>query len=138
MLSPPAAPALPAPAPSAAEAPTDEALPAPVTTTGLPSTRVSTRASAPKDGEDPALVLQAIQALRNHGDAGRASGLLAEYLAAHPRGVLSEDALALSIEAANARHDTRGAAELGRRYLAQFPAGRYRAFALQSTQSPAR
>jgi hypothetical protein len=63
--------------------------------------------------------------------------LLAQYLKAHPHGVLAEDASALSIEAALARHDTRSAAELSRRYLAQFPSGRYRAFALQSAQTTA-
>ena len=81
------------------------------------------------DGEDPTAVLQAIAALRDRGDAARAGALLAEHLRVHPRGVLSEDALALAIEAAIARHDTHTAADLGRRYLAQFPNGRYRAFA---------
>jgi len=84
------------------------------------------------------LVLASIKALRQNGDPARASALLSQYLRAHPRGVLSEDALALSIEAANAQHDSRSAAGLGRQYLAQFPKGRYRAFALQATQSPAR
>jgi hypothetical protein len=51
--------------------------------------------------------------------------------------VLTEDALALSIDAAKARHDTGAAAALARRYLAQFPAGRYRAFAVQATQPAA-
>jgi hypothetical protein len=83
-------------------------------------------------GEDPTLVLEAIRALRTQGDASRASALLAEYLRTHPRGVLSEDALALSIESAIARHDSRAAADLGRRYLAKFPNGRYRAFASQA------
>ena len=101
----------------------------------LPSTRVTT---PPRGGEDPTPVLQAIRALRGGGDADRASALLSQYLRAHPRGVLFEDALVLSIEAANARYDSRSAAVLGRRYLEQFPAGRYRAFALQATQSPAR
>jgi len=86
------------------------------------------------DGEDPTAVLEAIAALRDRGDAARASALLAEHLRAHPRGVLSEDALALAIEAAIARHDTRAAADLGRRYLAQYPNGRYRAFASRATE----
>jgi hypothetical protein len=80
-------------------------------------------------------VLEAIRALRYNGDPARAGVLLAQYLKAHPRSVLSEDASALSIEAAVARHDPRSAADLGRRYLAQFPNGRYRAFALQAAQS---
>ena len=128
-----AAPTLAAPVPSvAAAAPPEPPASASVV---LPSTRVATPA---RGGEDPTAVLQAIRALRGSGDAERASALLSQYLRAHPRGVLSEDALALSIEAANARHDARSAAVLGRRYLEQFPAGRYRAFAQQATQPPAR
>jgi hypothetical protein len=104
------------------------------TTPERPSARL--RATAPfKDGEDPAPVLEGIRALRYNGDPARAGVLLAQYLKAHPHGVLAEDASALSIEAALARHDTRAAAELSRRYLAQFPSGRYRAFALQSAQT---
>jgi outer membrane protein assembly factor BamD (BamD/ComL family) len=87
------------------------------------------------DGEDPAPVLEAIRALRSRGDAALASSLLADYLRAHPRSVLSEDALALSIEAAVARHDARSAAELARRYMDQFPNGRYKAFASQTARS---
>ena len=135
---PTAAPILAAPTPAApvpfvaAAAPPEPPASASVV---LPSTRVATPA---RGGEDPTAVLQAIRALRGSGDAERASALLSQYLRAHPRGVLSEDALALSIEAANARHDARSAAVLGRRYLEQFPGGRYRAFAQQATQPPAR
>jgi hypothetical protein len=85
-------------------------------------------------GEDPTPVLEAIRALRSHGDAARAGVLLAGYLKAHPNGVLSEDALALSIESAIAQHDAGRAKDLSRRYLAQFPNGRYRAFATQAMQ----
>jgi hypothetical protein len=99
-----------------------------------PSARLRTTAPL-KDGEDPAAVLEAIRALRNNGDPARAGALLAQYLKAHPRGVLSEDASALSIEAAVARHDTRSAADLARRYLSQFPNGRYRGFAVQTAQA---
>ncbi len=87
-----------------------------------------------KGGEDPAPVLEAIRALRTDGDPVRAEALLADYLKAHPHSVLSEDALALSIESAVTRRDSRAAADLGRRYLAQFPNGRYRAFALRAVQ----
>jgi hypothetical protein len=45
---------------------------------------------------------------------------------------LAEDAEALLIEAAVARHDGRSAAEWSRRYLQRFPRGRYRAFAAQA------
>jgi hypothetical protein len=87
------------------------------------------------DVEDPTPVLEAIRALRSSGDAARASALLSAYLRAYPGSVLSEDALALSIEAAVARHDPRSAAELERRYLARFPNGRYKSFASQTVRA---
>jgi hypothetical protein len=96
---------------------------------------VSPAVKAPaRGGEDPTLVLQAIRALRQDGDPARASTLLGRYLGAHPRGLLAEDALALSIEAADARHDPGAAASLGRRYLAEYPSGRYRALAQRAVQ----
>ena len=75
--------------------------------------------------EDATHVVEAIQALRTERDPSRAQGLLNDYLKTHPHGVLSEDALALSIEAASAQHDPR-AADYARRYLAKFPHGKYR------------
>jgi hypothetical protein len=135
------APASPPPLdPSAAPPATDPApesngAPAPLrSTSDAPSAHVKARlrAAAYRDGEDPTPVLEAIRALRQEGDAARAGDLLASYLRAHPRGVLAEDALALSIEAAAARHDARAASDLGRRYLAQFPNGRFRAFVLRA------
>jgi hypothetical protein len=88
-----------------------------------------------KNGEDAALVLEAIAALRNRGDGVRAGALLSEYLKSRPNGLLAEDATALAIEAAMARHDERGSGELSRRYLKQFPNGRYRAFAFQALEA---
>ncbi len=125
-------------APSAMEV---QAPPAPIVSADSPSARVKAVARAMpgpggasfRDGEDPAPVLEAIRALRSENDAVHAGVLLADYLRAHPRSVLSEDALALSIESALARHDGRAVGELSRRYLAQFPGGRYRAFALRAT-----
>lgn len=98
------------------------------------SSRVNHASAAgrPAEGEDPQLVLEAIRSLRHSGDPSRAGHLLADYLRQHPHGVLVEDAIALSIEAALARHDARAAAELSHRYLRQFPHGRYVAYALQS------
>ncbi len=95
--------------------------------------------SAPKSGtrarpdssEDATHVVEAIQALRTEKDPSRAQSLLSDYLKTHPNGVLSEDALALSIEAASAQHDPR-AADYARRYLAKFPHGKYRALANQA------
>ena len=103
-----------------------------------PSTRIASRSTGVgpplPSGEDPALLLEAIRTLRTSGDPARAGVLLAQYLKAYPRSPLLEDALALSIEAAAARHDIRTAAELARRYLAKFPTGRYRAFVLRAGQ----
>jgi hypothetical protein len=79
----------------------------------------------PDSSEDATHVVEAIQALRTDRDPSRAQGLLSDYLKTHPHGVLSEDALALSIEAASAQHDPR-AADYARRYLAKFPHGKYR------------
>jgi hypothetical protein len=91
--------------------------------------RVSARARP--GSEDPSDVVQAIQALRNDRDPSRAQTLLDDYLQTHPKGQLSEDALALSIEAASAKHDPR-AADYARRYLSKFPHGRYRDVALRA------
>ncbi len=102
--------------------------------TGLKLRRRSIENSPPAGGEDPTPVLEAIRTLRSNGDPARAGMLLAEYLKEYPHSLLSEDALALSIEAATARHDSRSSAELARRYLAQFPSGRYRTFALRAAQ----
>jgi hypothetical protein len=79
----------------------------------------------PGSSEDAMHVVEAIQALRTEKDPSRAQSLLNDYLKTHPNGVLSQDALALSIEAASAQHDPR-AADYARRYLAQFPHGKYR------------
>jgi hypothetical protein len=75
--------------------------------------------------------VRAIVALRNEKDPQRARTLLNQYLQKNPSGSLSEDALALSIEAASRDHDPRGAA-LARKYLERHPQGRYRAFALKA------
>jgi hypothetical protein len=126
----PAVVPLPSPLAASASASSDVTAP-PSRSTDAPSARLRapSKAASLRDGEDPTPVLEAIRALRENGDPGRAGDLLSGYLRSHPRGVLVEDALALSIEAAVARHDGKGAADLGRRYLAQFPNGRYRAFA---------
>lgn len=79
----------------------------------------------PGSREDATHVVEAIQALRTARDPSRAQGLLNDYLKTHPHGALSEDALALSIEAASVQHDPR-AADYARRYLVEFPHGRYR------------
>ena len=85
----------------------------------------------PSSSEDPTHVVEAIQALRTDKDPSRAQGLLNDYLKTHPNGVLSEDALALSIEAASAQHDPK-ATDHAKRYLAKFPHGKYRTLATRA------
>jgi hypothetical protein len=112
--APPLAPTEPAPAPAPAEP--------------VAATSASAKRSAPRPGEDPSQVAEAVRALRKQGDFARAQALLEQYLKNNPRGALAEDALALSIEAAAARKDPR-AADYARRYLARYPNGRFRAVA---------
>jgi len=91
----------------------------------------------PSSSEDPTHVVEAIQALRTDKDPSRAQALLNDYLKTHPNGLLSEDALALSIEAASAKHDPH-AADYAKRYLAKFPHGKYRALASQALSQAGR
>lgn len=86
-----------------------------------------------KSSEDPTQVLDAVKALRADHDPAKAQSLLNDYMKKNPNGVLSEDALALSIEAAATRRDPR-AREYATRYLAQFPNGKYRALATRALQ----
>ena len=97
-------------------------VPAPPPNDGKPLARP---AEKPRAGEDPSQVAEAVRALRKQGDPVRAQALLDQYLRQNPRGALSEDALALSIEAAAARKDPR-AGDHARRYLARYPNGRFR------------
>jgi hypothetical protein len=76
-------------------------------------------------------VLAGMRALRVDHDPVRARGLLARYLQRRPNGALAEEALALTIEAAVAHRDS-DAAALGARYLRRYPAGPFRALALQA------
>ena len=78
-------------------------------------------------------VLDALIALRREHDPGRAGTLLARYLAAHPRGTLREEALALAMEAADARGDRAAGGQLARTYQVEFPAGRFLSFARSHT-----
>lgn len=77
------------------------------------------------------LVADGMRALRLHHDPAAARALLASYLAQHPAGALAEEALALSIEAAVAHHDS-DAPALAARYLQRYPSGPFRALALQA------
>ena len=113
-------------APADSAAPVEPASPEPAAS-GARSAAKSGRPRA-ESSEDATHVVQAIQALRTERDPARAQALLNDYLKANPRGALSGDALALSIEAASAQHDPR-AAEYARRYLAAYPKGKYRELA---------
>jgi|SRR6185503_11291471 len=88
--------------------------------------QVSTTAAAARERTE---VLDAMVALRRDHDAVRAGTLLDDYLAAHPRGVLREEALVLAVEAADARGDDATARRLARTYQAAFPGGRFTPFA---------
>jgi protein-tyrosine phosphatase len=79
------------------------------------------------------LVVEAIRALRTDRDPGRAATLLAAYLRTYPHGALSEEALALSIEASAAQHDPR-AATFADQYLREYPHGRFRRAAGQALE----
>ena len=116
---------------SEAVKPTEAVLP-PASEAPKPSPKPDERARG-KGGEDPTQVLDAMKALRAEGDPAKAQGLLNDYMKQHPNGMLSEDALALSIEAAAARRDPR-AKDYARRYLAQFPNGKYRALATRALE----
>jgi hypothetical protein len=109
-----------------ADAPRVEIAPALVE---IPPTAPEThRPHAPRTrprSEDPSAVVDALEALRKQHDPDRAAKLLAGYLAAHPKGALAEEALALSIEAATARHDP-AAFAFAKRYLRDYPTGRFR------------
>jgi hypothetical protein len=71
------------------------------------------------------VLFEATGALRRDGDAARASRILDDYFRRFPHGALTEEALALSIDAASARGDAR-ARTLAKRYLEQFPKGNFR------------
>jgi hypothetical protein len=122
-------------APPAEEIAAPEA-PPPNAKTPVSASRVKAAPSDKGAKEDPGALVDAIYALRTDHDPVRAGELLSRYLAQHPTGVLSEDALALSIEAAAGRHDPR-AAEYANRYLKQFPDGRFAPVARKALrQSP--
>jgi hypothetical protein len=86
--------------------------------------------------EDPSLVVSAIQALRQDHDPQRAGRLLGAYLRTYPHGALAEEAVALSIEAADARHSP-SATTFAQRYLNEYPNGRFRPAAERVLARPA-
>jgi hypothetical protein len=89
------------------------------------------RTHSPVAVEDPAYVGAALRVLRTDHDPARALRLLAKYLRTYPRGMLSEEALALSIEAAMDL-ESPSAATFAQRYLKEYPSGRFREAADQA------
>lgn len=73
---------------------------------------------------DSVLVHDAVKELRNGGDAAEAAALLERYRSRNPDGILAEEALALSIEAAVQSGDP-SRKQLARQYLAKYPKGRF-------------
>ena len=88
----------------------------------------ATKKQPARSSEDPRPVVEALRALRKEQDPARAQSLLNDYMRTNPQGALSEEALALSIEAAHARKDP-AAKSYARRYLSRYPAGRQRRLA---------
>jgi hypothetical protein len=124
-LEPPQVSVVPSPLEPRAVTPAVPAAPAVLPEPVAVEKPAEARPAKPRAGEDPTQVAEAVRALRKQGDPARAQALLDQYLKSNPRGALSEDALALSIEAAVARKDPR-AADYARRYLTRYPNGRFR------------
>lgn len=104
---------------------------APMSTTPAPASL----ATAPP--EEAALVLAGLRALRREHDPVRAGSLVGRYLERFPSGVLTQEALALAIEAALARGDRRSATGLAHRYLEGFPTGRFAGLARKAADAAA-
>jgi outer membrane protein assembly factor BamD (BamD/ComL family) len=73
--------------------------------------------------------MAALRSLRREHNPVQAGVLLQRYLTRFPEGVLIEEALAIGIEAATARHDDSSATALANQYLGRYPTGRFVALA---------
>ena len=88
-----------------------------------------TRVDAHRDPaatSEASLLYETAHALRSEGDSARAARTLDDYFKRYPHGALQEEALALAIDVAVARGDARSKS-LASRYLAEYPAGHFRA-----------
>jgi hypothetical protein len=101
-----------------------------------PRARVPASRPIPVVDDEPTLVATAMRALRHDHDAELAAGLLDDYLRRWPNGALIEEALALAIEAANARGDAR-ARVFAAEYVGRFPSGRFGEAARRTLARPA-
>lgn len=81
--------------------------------------------------------MAALRSLRRAHNPAQAGALLQRYLTRFPEGVLIEEALAIGMEAAVARHDDAGATVLANQYIERYPAGRFVSLA-RKTASAAR
>jgi len=104
------------------------------TSAGLGEATEARVAAAPP--EEATLVLAALRALRREHDPARAGLLLARYLERFPGGILTQEALALAIEAGLARGDRQAASGLAEEYLKRFPAGRFVGLARKAASIP--
>ncbi|MES1208160.1 MAG: hypothetical protein ABUS79_19670 [Pseudomonadota bacterium] len=101
----------------------------------VPAAPVEVHAARPHPhaaaSEDPSRIVGAVRALRSEGDPARAERLALDYLRVYPRGALTEEALAVAIEAGARRQDPRTAG-LADRYVRTYPNGRFRRVADQA------
>jgi hypothetical protein len=110
---------------AATEPSADSPSPAPADSPVASRVTSSPGARARAWGENPSAVMDAVKSLRQDHDPVEASRLLREYLRTYPRGSLSEEARALSIEAAVARNSP-DTVSLAKEYLRLYPNGRFR------------
>jgi hypothetical protein len=90
---------------------------------------------APAPPEEAALVMAALRSLRRENNPARAGTLAQNYLTRFPEGVLTEEALAIGIEAAVARHDAAVATALAKQYLGRYPTGRFAGLARKTASA---
>ena len=101
-----------------------ESVPAPTLAAEPPIAVPPTSASAPPI-EEASLLARATRTLRREHDPVASQLILGEYFRKYPQGELTEEALAIAIEAATDQNDSR-AVLLAGHYLEAYPNGRFR------------